>query len=213
MDRFVTLHGLQTRYREEGQGPAVILLHGASLGSSLEAFEPNMAPLAARGLRALALEWPGYGLTPMVPEYSAALRRDHVTRFMDALNVDKATLVGHSMSGGVAVQLAFDRPDRVAKVGVLGSGNLLPPLPDKPGREAGVEPTAEPTLEETRADLEATTFDHSRLTQELIERRHELSTGVNFEAAKARAALPPERAGGQPLWQRVEQIPVPAIFI
>lgn len=215
MNKFVELAGLPTRYLESGGGPAVLLLHGASLGSSAEVFEASMDRLAAHGLRVLAPDWPGFGLTGQPDgSWTAAYRRDHVLRFMDALEIDRATLVGHSMSGAIALGLAFDRPDRVAKVVVLGSGNLLPPLPNQPARAADPIPEEEPTPEWTREDLEANAFDHSRLTPEVVARRNELSRGANYQAALARKAATPEnRTDGSPAWQRLDQIPVPELFI
>src|SRR5438067_4967755 len=157
MDKFVTVNGLKTRYLEVGAGGApVILLHGASLGSSAEVWDMNIGPLAARGMHVWAPDWPGFGLTEQpVGSHTPAYRRDHVVRFMDELGIEKATLVGHSMSGAVAVQLAFDRPDRVAKAVVLGSGTLLPPLPDQGARAGDPMPDAEPAVEWTREDLAA----------------------------------------------------------
>ena len=55
-DKFVQVDGLKTRYIEDGAGPAAILLHGASLGSSADVFERNLKPLAAAGVRAIAYE-------------------------------------------------------------------------------------------------------------------------------------------------------------
>ena len=49
-DKFVQVDGLKTRYIEDGKGPAAILLHGASLGSSADVFERNLRPLAMAGL-------------------------------------------------------------------------------------------------------------------------------------------------------------------
>ena len=49
-DRYVTVDGLRLRYIEEGQGPAAILLHGASLGSSADVFIRNLGPLAKAGI-------------------------------------------------------------------------------------------------------------------------------------------------------------------
>jgi pimeloyl-ACP methyl ester carboxylesterase len=212
-DKFVTLDGIRTRYREQGEGPVVILLHGASLGSSAEVWEATMPPLAARGLRVLAPDWPGFGLTAIPPDHSAAYKRGHILRFMDAVGANKATLAGHSMAGTPAVQLAFANPERVEKVVIVGTGTLLPPLPDKPVGRAGEEVHSEPSIEDTRADLEANAFDHARLTPELVKRRHELSIGRNFEAALARQAAAPEVPAGPPLWQRLDQIPVPALFM
>jgi pimeloyl-ACP methyl ester carboxylesterase len=136
-----------------------------------------------------------------------------VLRFLDALGLAKATLVGHSMSGTPALQLAFEHPERVAGVVVVGTGTLLPPLPDKPAGRPGDEVHAEPTLEDTRRDLEANAYDHSRLTPELVRRRHELSVGANYQAALARQAAPSDPPASPPLWQRLDQVPVPARFM
>src|SRR5205823_1930214 len=144
---------------------------------------------------------------------SAAYKRGHVLRFLDALGVGKATLVGHSMAGTPVAQLAFANPERVDRIVIVGTGTLLPPLPDKPPARAGEVVESEPTLEDTRAELEANAFDHSRLTPDLVRRRHELSIGLNFEAALARQAASSEPPSGPTLWQQLDKIPVPALFM
>ncbi|MFI5268344.1 MAG: alpha/beta fold hydrolase, partial [Chloroflexota bacterium] len=156
---------------------------------------------------------PGWGLTDAPADHSPAYRRDHVLRFMDALGIGKATLVGHSMAGGMVTQLAFSRPDRVAKMVILGTGTLLPPLGDKPATAPVHNATHEPTLDDIRAELEANTFDHSRITPEVVKRRHELAIGKNFQSLVARESLPREHSDGPPIWERLDQIPVPALFV
>src|SRR5262245_14686205 len=103
-DKFVTVDGLKTRYLEEGAGHPVLLLHGASLGSSADVFIRNLGPLARAGLRAIAFDQPGFGLTDTPADHSPAYRRDFVPKFMDALGLKSAALVGHSQAGNPAVQ-------------------------------------------------------------------------------------------------------------
>ncbi len=129
-DKFVTVAGLRTRYIEQGQGPAVILLHGASLGSSADVWRRNLAPLAELGMRVIAYDQPGFGLTDDPPEWGIVFRTSFILKFMDALGIDKAALIGHSQAGNMAVELALSNPDRVTKVAVLGTGSLLPPQPE-----------------------------------------------------------------------------------
>jgi pimeloyl-ACP methyl ester carboxylesterase len=128
-DKFLDLSGIHTRYREQGSGPPLILLHGAALGTSVEVWENTMPALASRGLHVLAVEWPGWGLTDWPESHSPGDRPGHLLRFMDEKGIEKAALVGHSMSGGVVVNMAFSHPDRVSHIIVLGTGTLLPPLP------------------------------------------------------------------------------------
>src|SRR5215510_3171313 len=144
--------GLNVRYLEEGSGAPVILLHGASLGSSADVWARNAKPLAAHALRVLAPDFPGFGETGNPDDHSVGYRRRFVLAFMDALGVGRAALVGHSQSGRVAVDLAFGSPERIARVIVLGTGSLLPALNDESGREGEEGTAAEPTLDETRAD-------------------------------------------------------------
>jgi len=216
-EKFVEVDGLKTRYLEEGSGPAVLLLHGASLGSSADVWERNLAPLARHGLRALAFDHPGFGLTDNAQDYSVAYRRSFILKFMDALGVKKASLVGHSQAGGMAIGLAFDHTDRIAKVVVLATGSLLPPLPggDKGGAGEGEEGgTNEPTLADSRKLLEQNLFNQSLITAEVLEKRQRMSVGKNFQAFLERAKAP--RSGGKeavPIWERLHRLPVPLLML
>jgi len=57
-NKYIQVDDLKTRYIEDGAGPAAILLHGASLGSSADVFERNLKPLASAGVRAIAMTSP-----------------------------------------------------------------------------------------------------------------------------------------------------------
>src|ERR1051325_3715439 len=103
-DKFVTVDGLKLRYIEEGEGPPVLLLHGASLGSSADVFIRNLAPLARAGFRAIAFDQPGFGLSDVPSDHSPAYRRDILPKFMAVLGLKKAALIGHSQAGNPAVQ-------------------------------------------------------------------------------------------------------------
>jgi pimeloyl-ACP methyl ester carboxylesterase len=216
-ENFAQVDGLKTRYLEEGRGPAVLLLHGASLGSSAEVFERNLAPLAGYGFRVIAFDQPGFGLTDNPKDYSVAYRRRFIVQFMDALKLDKASLVGHSQAGAMAVALALDHTPRIAKLVVLGTGSLLPPLPSggKSGAGEGEEGGAsEPTLADSRALLEHNLFNHTLITPEVLEQRHRLSLGKNFQAFLERGKAP--RGGGKdavPIWERLHQLPVPLLML
>lgn len=129
-DRFVTVNGLRLRYIEQGTGQPVILLHGASLGSSADVFIRNLQPLADGGVRPIAYDQPGFGLSDTPTDLSVAYRRDSIIGLLDALGLEKAAIVGHSQAGNMAFATALAHPDRIASVVVLGTGSLLPPLPD-----------------------------------------------------------------------------------
>jgi pimeloyl-ACP methyl ester carboxylesterase len=220
-ENFIEVEGLRIRYFEEGSGPAVLLLHGASLGSSADVWTGNFSDLAARGLRVIAYDQPGFGLSDNPGDPSVAYRTRFVLAFMDAVGLQKARLIGHSQSGRIAVGLALEHGERVPGVVVLATGSLLPPLPShgKPEAAEGEEGgAAEPTLEDTRRLLEENLFDHSLITPAALRMRHRMSTGKNFQAflERSRARDGKKKQGktdAKPLWKRLGEVPVPLRLI
>jgi len=216
VERFIQVQGLKTRYREHGQGAPVLLLHGASLGSSADVWFANLPALAAHGLRVIAFDQPGFGLSDNPPDHSVSFRKNFILAFMDALRLERAAMIGHSQSGRIAVSLAFEQPKRITKIVVLGTGSLLPPLPgaqksDGEGDEGGA---TEPTLAETRKILEANLYHQELITPEVLELRHRMSIGKNFQAFLARKQAPREKEkDSKPLWQRLTEVPVPLRLI
>jgi 4,5:9,10-diseco-3-hydroxy-5,9,17-trioxoandrosta-1(10),2-diene-4-oate hydrolase len=218
-DRFVTIDGLKLRYLERGSGPAVILLHGASLGSSADVFLRNLGPLAEAGFRAIAFDQPGFGLSDNPTDHGLSYRQRSILALMDALSLETAVLVGHSQAGNFAFGLAEDHPERISRIVILGTGSLLPPLPGgQPKKKAPIEgregTPQEPTIEETRKLLEATLFHHELITDAELVLRHSRSIGKNFEAFLARSETrSPAKKGGAPLWQRLAKSSLPSLLI
>lgn len=223
-DRFVEIDGLKIRYLEEGSGHPALLLHGSSLGSSADVFRRNLEPLAEGGLRAIAYDMPGFGKSGRSDNASAGFRKVLLIKFMDALGLDKAAVVGHSSSGNIAVGVGLDNPDRISHVVILGTGSLLPPLEGGVGGrgEAAQQrleqrmAREEPSLEDTRALLEANLFHHELITKDELALRHANSIGANFESFVERNAASKPGGGGKPstpLWQRLDELKMPLLLI
>jgi 4,5:9,10-diseco-3-hydroxy-5,9,17-trioxoandrosta-1(10),2-diene-4-oate hydrolase len=221
-EKFVAVQGLRTRYLERGEGPPAILLHGASLGSSADVWRRNLGPLAAQGVRAIAYDQPGFGLSDDPPDWGLGFRTLFILAFMDALGLERACLVGHSQAGAMAARLALTHPDQVSGVVVLGTGSLLPPLSDAAGKKGPAEGEeggdSEPTTVDARAVLEANLFNHALITDEEVALRLRMSTGKNFKAFQARKSAGGGACagGGQkeaPLWQRLTEIRQPLLMI
>lgn len=216
MERFVSVADLSVRYLEQGEGRPVLLLHGASLGSSADVWTRNLPALAAQGLRVIAPDLPGFGGTDNPPDHSVGFRRRFVPSFMDGLGIARAALVGHSQSGRIALDLAFGHPERIAKVVVLGTGSLLPPLPESGERTGEGDEGApnEPTLSQTRVLLENNLHNRALITAEALALRQRMSVGKNFSAFLARKASSEAKPkGGEPPWQRVAKCPVPLLLL
>ena len=214
MDTLIQVDGLTTRYFEEGSGPAVVLLHGISLGSSSDVWEEELGPLARGGFRVLAYDQPGFGLTENPKDFSGAYQTNFLLAFMDALGIEHAALIGHSYSGQIAVRHAIQNPRRVVKVVVVATGSLLPPLPaEEPARDGQGGDDLPPSLESTRNILEGQLFDKRVITPEVVERRYRMSTGKNFEAHLERKKVRLPQKDLVPLWKRLKEVPVPLLML
>jgi 2-hydroxy-6-oxonona-2,4-dienedioate hydrolase len=227
-DRFVEVDGHSVRYLEEGSGVPAILLHGSSLGSSADVFRRNLHALGRHGIRAIAVDLPGFGKSDPADASPAAPRKTFLLRFMDALKLDRAALIGHSSAGSTVVNLALAHPQRVSHVIILGTGSLLPPLETAAGKvgargeaaQARLEERMvrqEPSLADTRALLEANLFHHELITPEELELRHQNSIGRCFEQfvlrhAEAQAGEG-KKEGAVPLWQRLTELKMPLLLI
>lgn len=108
--------GLEISTLTMGEGPDVLLLHG--LGSAKSSFFELASALAAAGYRVHALDLPGFGGSskPLRAPYSASWFAEAVLGAMDAQAIDRAHVVGNSMGGRVALELALRRPERVRSV-------------------------------------------------------------------------------------------------
>ena len=223
-DKFVSVDGLKLRYIEEGSGPSVLFLHGASLGSSADVFLRNLGPLAKAGFRAVAFDLPGFGLSDVPTKQSTAQQRNSIPKFIDAAGLGKTALIAHSRSGGFAVQLALEDPSRYSHIIILGTGSLLPPqTQEQVGKYEAVQARVdkemaqkEPTLEDARKLLQADTFNHSLISEEDVAIRHSRMIGRNFKAHQERQNQDAPAAGGgqaKPLWQRLPELKMPLLMI
>jgi pimeloyl-ACP methyl ester carboxylesterase len=111
--------GFKLHYREAGTGPTVVLLHG--LGGDGSRWAPNIVPLA-KSFHIIALDQIGFGQSdkPMA-NYHTGMLAEFLARFLPAIGVSKASLVGNSMGAGVALYTAVHYPQLVDRV-VLADG-------------------------------------------------------------------------------------------
>jgi pimeloyl-ACP methyl ester carboxylesterase len=100
---------------DAGTGPAVLMLHG--LGGTKASFLPSIAALAP-SLRTVAVDMLGFGdsAKPLGASYGPQFQARGVEQLLDALELEQAHLVGHSMGGRVALELGFEYPDRVGRL-------------------------------------------------------------------------------------------------
>jgi pimeloyl-ACP methyl ester carboxylesterase len=131
------INGEPIHYIDQGGGPAVVLIHG--FGGHHYSFR-YLVPALAERHRVIAVDLLGFGYSGRNKDadYSNTAQAERVVALMDHLGLQKASLVGHSMGGGVAMRVAAARPERVERLVLAGSVSgdtfrrRLPVLPVKP---------------------------------------------------------------------------------
>ena len=169
-------------YQDAGSGPVVIFIHGSGPGATgWSNFARNLG-FFAESYRVIAPDLPNFGRSTKVevPPKTYSFYAEVILGFMDALNIDKACLVGNSLGGGISIKVALDQPERVEKLVLMGAGGGFPvfsPLPSE-GIKVAMEYYEEPgpTREKLRKFLDVMVYDSSDITDELIEQRFTAST-------------------------------------
>ena len=122
--QYLTIHGHRRAFVKVGQGPAVLLLHG--LGCDHTTWEPVIDTLAKR-YTVIAPDLLGHGLSDKPrADYSVGGYANGMRDLLTVLGIDKVTVVGHSFGGGVAMQFAYQFPERTERMMLVGSGGLGP---------------------------------------------------------------------------------------
>ncbi len=118
----IRLHGHEVRYLVAGSGPAVLLVHGIT--SRSETWRRVIPRLAERHT-VIAPDLLGHGESAKPRgDYSLGSFASGLRDIMIALEVPTATVVGHSLGGGIAMQLAYQFPERVERLVLVNSGGL-----------------------------------------------------------------------------------------
>jgi pimeloyl-ACP methyl ester carboxylesterase len=194
---------------EAGSGPAMLLLHAGVADRRM--WSEHLAPLAAAGLRVVAVDLPGFGEAAVGPGEQAAWK--DVVETMDALGIDRAVLVGNSFGGAVALRVAAVTPERVAAL-VLVSVDApdLQPSPELEGAwEAEEDALARGDVDAAVAAVLAT-WTRPDAPPEVRDR----VAAMQRRTYELQAAAPEVTAAPDPLEEdptRVQGIDVPALVL
>jgi pimeloyl-ACP methyl ester carboxylesterase len=120
--REVEIHGHRVIYRTAGSGPAVVLIHG--MVNSSKHWQQVALALSARH-RVIAPDLIGHGDTAAVRgDYSLGAHAASIRDLLAAIGVERATIVGHSLGGGIAMQFFYQFPNRTERLVLVSSGGL-----------------------------------------------------------------------------------------
>jgi pimeloyl-ACP methyl ester carboxylesterase len=122
--RTVTVHGREVGFIEAGSGPVLLLVHG--MAGTCANWESVIEPLALSHT-VVAPDFPGHGSSaPGGGDYSLGALASGLRDLMLTLGHERATLVGHSLGGGVAMQFTYQFPEMVERLALVSSGGLGP---------------------------------------------------------------------------------------
>ena len=189
----------------EGAGPAVVCIHGFCQSSAY--WTPTLDRLAARGVRGLAPDLPGFGRSSGEPgPYTMSAMADAVVRVLDERGVERVRLVGSSMGGVVAQQLVLRHPDRVARLLLVATGAVM--NDPAAGLAKSEEFRASTWNEATVAPIVAGFFHRTRLEGDIAK-----FSRIALDASHA-AAVEASRSNAQNnTLDRLAEIRVPTMII
>lgn len=220
-DQYITVDDLSIRYWSAGRGPSsVILLHG--LGGYVENWQKNVACLA-QNHRVVALDLPGFGRSDKPDiQYSIPYWTAFVQKFMRALKIDRAVLLGASMGGAIALQFALRYPQQVERLILSASAGL--------GKEVALflkilslpilgEWLSRPSRNGSEQFWKEMVFDRVKITPTLIDKDYEVSAIPGAQQSFLRALRSLVNIQGlrkeeiDPILGRLEEIQTPTLIL
>jgi pimeloyl-ACP methyl ester carboxylesterase len=211
---FVAAGGISTHYHDAGDGDPVVLLHGSGPGVSAWANWQHTIPALAKTSRVLAFDLVGYGATerPETIRYSLRSWTDHVWAFLDALGLGEVSVVGNSLGGRLALQMAEDDRSRLNKMVLMGSPGVGMTVTEGLTALRGYEPSPE----NMRALLTGYfAVDPSIITDDLVRIRYEASAAPGAHEAYRLMFFDPRHDGSNLAIteEQVRAVTVPTLLV
>jgi pimeloyl-ACP methyl ester carboxylesterase len=219
---YADLSGVRLHYEEAGEGPPLVLLHGSGPGvTGWRNFRGNL-PVLAEHFRCLVLEFPGFGVSDPTRDHPMRAAVPAVTRLLDGLGIPQADVIGNSMGGIVAAQVALAHPDRVRRLVTIGGlgASLLAPAPSE-GIRLLMEFTDDPTRERLIRWLRSMVCNQDLVTEELIDERWaqatepgvlEIARRMYGTAAFMAGMKAAQASGAPPYWAMLHKLTAPTLL-
>ncbi|MCX2932335.1 alpha/beta hydrolase [Mycobacterium sp. CVI_P3] len=210
----IDARGIRTSYLEAGSGEPVLMLHGSGPGVSGTAnWQLNIGPLS-RTFHVFAPDIVGFGATERPADIIYSLRTwtDHVWSFLDAMGIGRTAVVGNSLGGRIALQMATDHPDRISRMVLMGSPGVGMTPTEGLAALRGYEPSHD-AMRRLLKNFFAVNPD--LITEELVTIRYEASVADGaYEAYRAMFFDPKHRGSELAITgEEVREITTPTLLI
>ncbi len=203
-----------TNYLEQGSGEPLVFIHGSGPGVSAYANWRLVLPKVAEVAHCYAPDMLGFGFSskPTDITYNMALWTEQLVHFLDALNIQKAHLVGNSFGGGLALSMAVNHPDRVGKMVLMGAMGVDFPITEGLDSVWGYEPSPENMLRM----LNLFCYDKKYANKELADVRYKASIEPGFQEAFSSMFPAPRQRSVEDMAspeEKIKQIPHETLII
>jgi len=175
-------------YYDEGNGDVVVFLHGSGTGASGHTnFKNNFIALRDAGFRVILLDLPGYGFSSKPEDviYSLDYFNEKIMQFLDALKIDKFSLIGNSLGGALSIDLGLKYPDRINKLILMAPGGIedREVYNSMPGIKKLLTDFLGGEMDQSKIEglLELFPFDSSIVNDEMIEDRMQILPLMNTQ--------------------------------
>ncbi|WP_175684671.1 alpha/beta fold hydrolase [Burkholderia anthina] len=183
----------RTNYFDQGVGKPLFLLHGSGPGVSGWTNWKGVMSDLAQTFRVVVPDIAGFGFTEFKEgsRYDIKLWVRHLVGIMDALSIEKASIVGNSFGGALAIGLALFDPSRVDRIVLLGTP--AGEFEQTPGLRSAWE--YEPSLENMERTMRLFPHDQSIITEEMVRARYEASARPGAQDALRKLIPKPSQEG------------------
>lgn len=212
---FLDVNGLNTHYHEDGEGEAILLIHGSGPGVSAWANWRLVFPILSKHFHLYAPDVVGFGYTqrPEGIRYSIDVWAEHMIDFIDTAIKRKVSIIGNSFGGAIAMHVAKRRPDLINKLVLMGSMGMEHSIADGLDKVWGYTPS----LENMRELIKIFAFDQGMAdNDDLVEMRYHSSIQEGFqESFSAMFPAPRQRHVDAMALSKedLQQIAVPVLII
>ncbi|RWU19292.1 2-hydroxy-6-oxo-2,4-heptadienoate hydrolase [Pseudomonas alkylphenolica] len=180
-------------YHDQGQGDAILLIHGSGPGVTAWANWRGVIPTLSQQARVIAPDMLGFGYSRCPGDWS--LDPDtwvqSLLALLDALDIPRVSIVGNSFGGAIALAFAKACPERVQRLVLMGAAGLSFPLTEGLDKVWGYQPS----LQAMRELMEVFAYDHSLINDDLVRMRFEASTRDDVQSRFAQLFPAPRQQG------------------
>lgn len=196
--------GYSTNYHDVGEGEVVLLIHGSGPGVSAWANWRLTIPELAKQFRVIAPDMMGFGFSerPDGCTYTMGNWVKQLIDLMDVLDIERASIVGNSFGGALAIAMAIHHPERVNKLCLMGSVGVPFEITEGLDQVWGYQPSKE----NMKALLDIFAYNRDLVSDELAELRYQASIQPGFQEAFSSMFPQPRQNGVDAMASKLSDI-------